>query len=178
MSQQLKHHKIFDLPQAIKSKQGLWHYLRVTMEVKLSTIPPYLSALYSIKPSDTSQEPGYGRNQPAYDVIHSVVMEEMLHLTLAGNILNATGGAALLNDPEFVPASPTQLLDSYIEEGGELFEVPLQGLTEDAIDVFMRIELPERPHAPPRVKGWHSIGQFYDGLKKGLYDLCESHGYD
>lgn len=42
--------------------------------------PPYLTALYSIPP---------GTNSEAYHILRAVVVAEMLHLTLAANILNA-----------------------------------------------------------------------------------------
>lgn len=159
--------KIRSLKQDIETKEELWRYLRVAMEVELSTIPAYLCALYSIKPET---------NRPAYDVIQSVVIEEMLHLTLAGNVLNATGGGARVNDPEFVPNYPTPLPDSDIDENGKTFEVPLQPLTPSAIHTFLRIEQPGRPAARPKVEGWHTIGQFYDGLRAGLNNLCKKLG--
>ena len=160
-------HKILSLKQEIETKEELWNYLRIAMEVELSTIPTYLSAIYSLKP-DT--------NQAARDVMYSVVIEEMLHLTLAGNVLRATGGLSELNSAEFVPKYPTPLPDSNIDLDGKTFEVPLQKFGIPALDVFLRIEKPERPGSKPAVKGWHSIGQFYDGLTVGLDNLCKQLG--
>ena len=157
-------HKIHTLKQKIESLEDLWHYLNVAMEVELATIPAYLCALYSIKP---------GTNQAAADVIHSIVIEEMLHMILVGNVLNATGGTAKLNVECFVPKYPTALPDSNIKNHRKTFKVPLQKFTPDAIKTFLKIEHPTRPHAIPKVEGWHSSGQFYDGLRKGLNDLCK-----
>ncbi|RBH51872.1 hypothetical protein C3F00_033145, partial [Pseudomonas sp. MWU13-2860] len=48
------------------------------VRLELSTIPTYLTALFSIKP---------GQNQEARALVQSVVVEEMLHMTLAANTL-------------------------------------------------------------------------------------------
>ena len=154
--------KIKRLKRKIETKEELWHYLRVAMEVELSTIPVYLCALYSIPPD---------RNQQSKKVIQSVVIEEMLHMILAGNVLSATGGKAKVNDLEFVPNYPTALPDS---DGS--FTVPLQKFSVESIDTFLKIEHPKRPAAPPKVEGWHTIGQFYDGLRQGLDELCSKLG--
>ena len=53
------------------------------IKLELGTIPPYLTALFSIKP---------GANAAAGAIVRSVVIEEMLHLSLACNMLNAVGG--------------------------------------------------------------------------------------
>lgn len=156
--------KLRTLTQTIETKEDLWHYLNIAMEVELSTIPPYLCALYSIEP---------GSNQDSYNIIKSVVIEEMLHLTLAANVLNATGGSSKLNEPEFIPSYPTQLPDSDIKDGNGHFVVPLQPFSRAAIKAFMKIEHPGRPTDPPEAAGWHTIGQFYDGLMTGLVQLCE-----
>ena len=70
--------------------EDLQQHLQWAIELEHSTLPPYLSALYSIKD---------GANQEAVEVIHSVFIEEMLHLTLAANILNAVGGSPQLDTP-------------------------------------------------------------------------------
>ena len=59
----------------ITSLESLREHLQWAIELEHSTIPPYLCALYSIEP---------GRNLEAVEVISSVVVEEMLHLTACG----------------------------------------------------------------------------------------------
>ena len=61
------------------------------------TLPPYLCALYSMKD---------GANEEAAEVVHSVFMEEMLHLTMAANILNAVGGTTGARRTEPPPPLP------------------------------------------------------------------------
>lgn len=56
--------------------------LQSAMTLELSTIPPYLTAWLSLKTE-------YGRNKEIAAILKSVFVEEMLHMSLAGNILNA-----------------------------------------------------------------------------------------
>src|SRR6476661_7371680 len=65
-----------------------------------ATIPPYLYALYSLDPA---------KNGEIADLIQSVVVEEMLHMTLVCNILNALGGTPVLDQPSVIPAYPGPL---------------------------------------------------------------------
>ena len=67
---------------AENDKQTLLAWLQTALELELATIPPYLVALLSI------QLPG---NRASAEIIRSVMMEEMLHLVLVANVLNAVG---------------------------------------------------------------------------------------
>ena len=55
---------------AIRSVEDLRRHLQWAVELEHATLPPYLTALYSIKD---------GHNREAVEVIHSVFLEEMLH---------------------------------------------------------------------------------------------------
>lgn len=74
--------------------------LRTAMAIELTTIPPYLYAYWSIR---TPAEGGSSAAEAAATIIRSVVMEEMLHMGLVANVLNAAGGtpALTINVPEF-----------------------------------------------------------------------------
>ncbi len=162
--------KLTTLKREIESIDDLHYFLHIAMELELSTIPPYMCGIYSNKP---------GFNQAAIDVMHSVLIEEMFHLTMAGNILKATGGMSRLSDPNFIPKYPTQLPKSNIKVDGEIFTVPLQKFSKFTIEhTFMGIEAPEAKEDKndPRVVGYHGIGQFYDGLAHGIDQLCEKLG--
>ena len=74
--------------------------LQIAIELEHATLPPYLCALYSIKP---------GFNQEVATLIRSVVLEEMLHMALACNILIAIGGQPSIGKPGFVPRYPGPL---------------------------------------------------------------------
>lgn len=68
----------------IKTVENLHFYLKQALRLEHATIPPYLTALYSIKP---------GKNVDAFHIIRQVAVEEMLHLSLVSNVLNAVGGS-------------------------------------------------------------------------------------
>ncbi|MEP7217676.1 MAG: ferritin-like protein [Bacteroidota bacterium] len=146
----------------LRQPGGLKKSLQQAVELEFSTIPPYLYALYSIKPE---------RNREIYDLIFSVVVEEMLHMSLACNILNAIGGAPVIDRPKFIPHYPGPLPGS-VENG---LIVPLEKFSLDLIkNVFMMIEEPEDPlhfpvaklaTTPPK-----TIGQFYDAIKRKIIE--------
>ena len=87
-------------------------HFQTAVELEHSTIPPYLCALYSMDAE---------KNAFAYQAIQGVVMEEMLHMIQAANILTAIGGAPELYSPKFIPEYPT-----YLPHSDDAFLVPLQ----------------------------------------------------
>ncbi|MDB6056491.1 MAG: hypothetical protein JWO95_335, partial [Verrucomicrobiales bacterium] len=115
----------------IQKREDLQKYLQVAMQLEHATIPPYLTALYSINPEPEN------RNGACSDIIRAVVVEEMLHLTLAANLLNAIGGAPDLNAPGFVPKYP-----AYLPDGEKDFRVALQRFSKKAVETFLQIERP------------------------------------
>jgi Ferritin-like len=142
---------------------GLRSALQNAIELEHATIPPYLYALYSIKP---------GANREVAGLIKSVVLQEMLHMSLDCNILNAIGGEPAIDDPCFVPKYPGPL------PGGVESDliVPLAPLSKQLLsEVFMVIEEPEDPlHFPVTrnfaapVQGQETIGEFYAGIIEQL----------
>ncbi len=147
---------------AIDSLPSLRRHLKWAMEVEHATIPPYLCALYSI-PS--------GSNAEAATLLRSVVMEEMLHLTLAANVLNAVGGTPHVDHKSFVPRFPGPLPHS-----DDRFKVELLPLSEKAVDIFLRIEKPSPPGAKPQGNRFATIGQFYEAVEQALKDLTNELG--
>ncbi|MFM6195333.1 MAG: ferritin-like domain-containing protein, partial [Planktothrix sp.] len=61
----------------ITTVDELRYYLKEAMKLEHATIPPYITALYSLKP---------GTNLEAFHIIRQVAVEEMLHLTLVANV--------------------------------------------------------------------------------------------
>ncbi len=139
--------------------------LQSAIELEHSTIPPYLYALYSLVP---------GANKAVAEIIESVVIEEMLHITLASNVLNALGGSPVLDRPDVIPHYPGPLPGS-VESG------LVVGLAPCSIDlvgnVFMKIEEPEDPLQFPvrlaEVEEPITIGQFYARIKESIIALGE-----
>ena len=160
----------------IKSTELLHHYLFAALQLEHATLPPYLTALYSIHPST---------NLDAYDVIRVVAVEEMLHLTLVANIANAVGYTPDLTREDFVPRYP-----AYLPDGEDDFQVHLQPFSREAVQTFLSIERPDgAPDEQARVRahsteGHHlggmpgdpgmrffSIGDFYEEIRRGLEHL-------
>src|SRR4051812_15747483 len=147
------------------------------MQLEHATIPPYLTALYSIHP---------GTNIDASNVLRVVAVEEMLHLTLVANLLNAIGGSPDLTAPDFVPTYP-----AFLPDGETDFQVDRQRFSPAAIDTFLNIERPDgaadeesrilaRPEgvtitllATPEDQAmrFYSIGDFYEEIRRGLEAL-------
>ena len=169
----------------IKDLDDLRAYLVIAMQIEHATIPPYLTALYSILP---------GTNSEAVEVIRSVAVEEMLHLTLVANVFNAIGGqmCRTLTAPGFIPSYPT-----YLPTGETEFQVGLRAFSPETIDTFMKIErMLEEPGEVPLVlprsekclgrlpgsgddnQSFYSIGLFYAEVIRRLFDLCQELGED
>ena len=141
----------------IKDIDELREHLQTAIVIEHATIPTYLCALYSIKE---------GTNTYAYQVIQSVVMEEMLHMILAANILNAIGGQPAINTEALVPDYPT-----YLPHSDKAFKVHLRKFSVEAIDTFLNIEKPAEKGAPPEDENWQTIGQFYAAIEDALEEL-------
>ena len=122
--------------------------------MEISTIPPYLCALYSIQDRGTA----------AAALVRSVVIEEMLHAATVSNLMNAIGGHPSLG-PEHVPLYPGYI--PHHAAGGPF--VQLQALSPAlARTVFMTIEQPETPHSPAEGNRFETIGQFYRAIEEGF----------
>ena len=148
----------------ISTLESLRQHVQGALELEHSTLPPYLCALFSIHA---------GTNLESVEVIRSVFIEEMLHLALAANVLNAIGGAPTLNEPGFVPNYPTALPHS-----DHSFAVPLAPFTPETIETFMRVERPGDRHAESEADNFATIGQFYRAIEEGLKNLCSTMGHD
>jgi Ferritin-like len=79
---------------AIDSPEALRRHLQWALELEHSTIPPYPCALYSIR-EDANREDA--------EVVRSVFVEEMLHMMLIANALNAVGGGPAVDTPRMLP---------------------------------------------------------------------------
>ncbi len=147
---------------AITSVDSLRRHLQWAIEIEHGTLPPYLCALYSIK---------QGHNAEAAEVVHSVFMEEMLHLTMAANILNAVGGSPVLDSASLLPTFPT-----YLPHSNRAFEVPLSKFSPEAVEIFMKIERPGEHDGLPEDNDFETIGQFYEAIEVALQHLADEVG--
>lgn len=146
---------------------GLKSALQSAIELEHATLPPYLYALYSIR---------LGSNNRVAAIIRSIALEEMLHLALCCNLLNAIGGAPSLDKPDFIPVYPGPLPGAVAE-----IDVPLAPVSKALIhNVFMKIEEPEDPLEFPvepleafaEGAAPITIGQFYQAIKDQMAQLA------
>jgi hypothetical protein len=146
----------------IASIESLREHLQWAIELEHCTVPPYLCALYSLDAV---------RNPDAAEVVSSVLVEEMLHMTLAANLLNAVGGQPRLDTPQMLRGYPRSLPHS-----DRSLQIPLLRFGPEALEVFLTIEQPAAPCGPAESDGYETIGQFYEAIKDGLRELCSALG--
>lgn len=151
----------------IRSLKELRNHLQYAVGIELMTIPAYLYALYSIEE---------GKNTAVTEVIQSVVLEEMLHMTLAANVLNAIGGVPS-PDPVTGPetGNPIPVYPATVPFIDQIPPIHLRRFCPEAVDTFLRIERAAEPGAPagPAADGqqYASIGDFYAAIEEGLRTL-------
>ncbi|XP_035665941.1 uncharacterized protein LOC118409176 [Branchiostoma floridae] len=126
-----QHDRKYSLEDQATRLAELKENLQLALRLELATIPPYLSAYFSIKD---------GFNTKVASLLKDIVVQEMYHMALVANILNAIGGTPVLNDPDLLPTYPGPL------PGGCRPELNIQ-LAKCSLhqihDVFMAIEKPE-----------------------------------
>jgi hypothetical protein len=151
---------------AAKCGPDLYEYLENAVKLEHSTIPPYLTAMFSLKP---------GTNQEIAGLIRSIVIQEMLHMTISANILISIGGRPEINRKHFIPDYPGRLPMNIgdLRVGIEAFSIPL------VEKVFMSIEQPEEEVPVTKMltaeeEEYATIGEFYDAIKEQIQTLGPS----
>jgi Ferritin-like len=153
---------------AAGSGADLYDLIQGAIGLEHATMPPYLTAMLSFQP---------GTNSEIWSIIHSVVIDEMLHMTIACNLLNALGRKPVIDDQHFVPDYPGGLpfgIGSELEVGLEAFSIDL------VKNVFMKIEEPEHPIVFPvpttemALPEFATIGQLYRALIAKIRELGPS----
>ncbi len=163
----------------ITTIDGLRRQLYAALQLEHATIPVYLTAFYSVM---TTSAPI--TNIDVQQILRVIVVEEMLHLTIAANLMNAVGGTIDLTRPDFLPPYPQPLPD-----GESDFIVGLGPLSEETLETFLKIERPKMPIDPTRKAiaspaqkvsaltpqppdrpelRYYSIGDFYAAVADGI----------
>ncbi|WP_437935498.1 ferritin-like domain-containing protein [Sorangium sp. So ce341] len=149
--------------------------LEGAIQLELSTLPPYLTGVFSLQP---------GANDQARILVQAVVVEEMLHMALAANTAVALGGNPPIRKLGLALKYPGPLPMSIDPE----LTVSLGSLTTAQLkSVFMAIERPDTtavlPGEDPKIaqrvaenkaKGYGSIGDFYNAVIDSLERLVQS----
>ena len=135
--------------------------LQQALYLEWSTIPVYLTSLYSIVE---------GCNHEIYELIQSVVREEMLHFAQVANTLVALGVTPQIDNDVVSKAmfGKTPRLP-----GGVLpnLKVSLEKLSLKHVRrLFMAIEVPQSRTNPQK----HTIGWFYHEIEKCINTLASS----
>lgn len=157
-------------PQALSTLKSS---LQTAVEIELATIPIYLYTYYSIDRTlpSTSTQPAFPDTEVtrfadrAGALIMSVAVEEMLHMSLASNVLYSLGQMPqlYLNSPAAYPTNlpghATQAPD------GQPMSLPLAGFSLTQLGNFLEIEYPSASDAPPESGSWMTIGQIYSYVR-------------
>ncbi|MEU6779130.1 ferritin-like protein [Nonomuraea angiospora] len=177
-------------PIVIANREHLWWLLNEASQLEHMILSQYLFAEASLK-SGT----GDGLTAEQADavagwrrVLHSIAVEEMLHLALVSNLLAAIGAAPTFTRPNFPQRS------GYFPSGIQLDLLPFG---EQALRHFLYLERPEgmqlqdaeefEPVPPtrvsldpadlmPRGQEYATIGHLYRGIEEGLRALCAELG--
>jgi hypothetical protein len=134
--------------------QWLKDALQIAIQLELATLPPYLTAYWTIKDVDDE----------ARLSIYQIWREEMTHFGLACNLLVAIGGTPLLTSASVVPTYPGHLPGG-VRPG---LTVALRKLDKDQAATFMEIEYPQDGPLPAALAAtgttYDSIGEFYGAI--------------
>jgi hypothetical protein len=148
-------------------KADLLRRLQLALELEWSTLPPYLVALMSIRRP---------KNREAAELIRGVAMEEMLHLALVANVMNAIGGAPRIARDN-CPRYPLTMTFEGRPFADRTFPIDLARFSRSAIETFMKIEQPQRPKPLRHTLDAKieipapTIGEFYQGIEALLDEL-------
>lgn len=130
------------------------------IDLEFATLPPYLYAKLSILPQT---------NAAAMGRLGAIVNQEMIHLCLACNILNAIGGTPVFNAPHYPGPLPGDVNAKLV--------VHLLPFSEGAMTQGMAIEEPAEPIKPSLARateGSITIGEYYERLDAELAKLPPS----
>jgi hypothetical protein len=161
----------------ITTVKEMHEHLQSAIELEHSTLPPYLCAMCTIVP---------GSNSDSVEIVRGVVLEEIAHLALCANVLNAVGGSPNIDHPRFVPEYPI-----YLPDGERDLRVHLLKFSKEAIKTFLKLELQSKVPAKSDQRGsrkagshrlmamgdrYHTTAEFYEAIKNGIRYLVEKHG--
>ncbi len=149
--------------EAATEPEDLYDLVQKAIELEHSTIPTYLAAYFTLKP---------GTNTVVAQILRSIVVQEMLHMAIACNLLIAIGGRPVIDKPGFIPTYPGPL-PMGIEND---LIVPIEKCSIDLVkNIFMTIEEPEDPITINALRAttdtFRTIGEFYAALGACLHRM-------
>jgi hypothetical protein len=136
--------------------------LQSAITLEFATLPPYLTALWSIK----------DEMHPAAVSMREAIQEEMQHMGFACNMLTAIGGTPQIAGR--VPQYPAKGLPGDVMPD---LVVEIDGLSQASLKTFLTIEQPdvdiitgEKP-APAEPGKFATIGAFYDAIAEAFKEV-------
>ena len=171
------------------TREQLLYWLHEAAEIEHHLMCCYLYAAFSLK----REVPGWSAEQRTAVAgwrrsIVSVALEEMTHLALVANLVNALGAAPHFNRPAF-PVESGPYPDGFV--------IRLQPFSADTIEHFKFLERPShealhdaagfeparhyRRHVPegrlsPGPRDYDTVGQLYETLAQSLQMHADQHG--
>ncbi len=157
-----------------KNKWTLKHlrqHLQFAVDLELWTIPFYMSAMFSI----------IDRSSKAFQLIQSIVNQEMLHLQLASNVSNVFGHCPNFSAPKYegdkIPHLNFRLDTPDPRKKFYPASAEIGPLDEKRINSMCLVEYPEystghEPALRDTVSEYGSIGDFYDAVEFGAKQLA------
>jgi len=141
-------------------------HLQAAVNLEFWTIPFYMSAMYSIQ----------DKSETSYQLIRTVLNQEMLHLQSAANIANAYGLSPTLDAPQYVgkkipyidfSLDPPEAIKPYLPYTAEIGP-----LDKKHVNAMCLIEIPiyetkKNIDLHSDVDEYGSIGAFYEALRYG-----------
>jgi CDGSH-type Zn-finger protein/uncharacterized Fe-S cluster protein YjdI len=171
------------------SREQLLYFLHEAAEIEHNLMCCYLYAAFSLKRTDPAWTPAQrdavGRWRR---VITGVALEEMTHLCLVGNLMNALGAGIHLNRPMFpidvgpYPAGFTIRLQAFNRETVQHFtylERPVDSGFAEASGFepqhrYQRGTAPDR--LSPSARDYATVGELYTTLRHALDSFAHEHG--
>ncbi len=141
-------------------------HLQAAVELEFWTIPFYMSAMYSIK----------DRSAAAYQLIRTVINQEMLHLQSAANIANAYGLSPIVPPPVYegqqIPHLDFDLDDPSVIDEYRPYTAEIGPLDLEHVNAMCLVEIPNYEASQrnvavhSRIEEYGSIGAFYRALRR------------
>ena len=171
------------------SREQLLYWLHEASEIEHHLMCCYLYAAFSLKRDDAAWTPAQRDAVAGWRrAITSVAMEEMTHLALVGNLMNALGAAPHLNRPPFpVDAGPypagfvirLQPFSAATIEHFKFLERPVHEALQDGAGFEparrYRRAVPEG-RLSPGPRDYSTVGELYETVAQSLEAFALVHG--
>ncbi|MEU8621746.1 ferritin-like protein [Streptomyces sp. NPDC048623] len=145
------------MPTPVELRDLVWirGALQTAIALEHATMPLYCAAMYSLEV----------QNYPSYNTIRSVLMEEMVHMAIAANMVAALGGSPAIKGLRPAYAGRTGLPGGVAPD----LRPRLAKLSGPALEAFMRLEAPDfLLNSRQRAAAYPTIGSFYAAIRAAI----------